>query len=124
MGGAHLLLRPGGDHCIDPSIDPLIELRTLHHEADEQRRVAHLAGPQLGALGLGIELSRVEQFERPDDPLAVAGIDLVGGPRSSLTEHAVERRRSAAFELGQPALPRPFGRRRPEAQLGQRSTQV
>ena len=68
---------------------------------------------------MGVELPGVEQLERPDDPLSITGIDLVRGPRRSVAEHAVQRRRSPALELGQPPLPRPFGRRGPQAELGQ-----
>ena len=124
VGTANLRLRAGGDHRLDPRVDPLVQLLALEHQPDEQRAVAHLAGPQLGVLGVTIELSGVEQLERPDDPLAVAGIDLRRGPRSSLAQEAVERRRASALELGDPVLAGPFGRWRAQAELGERRAQV
>ena len=41
--GADLLDHAGGDHRIDAPVDARVERVALHHEADEARRVAHLA---------------------------------------------------------------------------------
>ncbi len=71
-----------------------------------------------------IELAGVEQLERADDPLAVAGIDLRRGPRRAVVQDAVERRCAPPRELGDPVLARPLGRWRAQAKLGERRAQV
>ena len=48
---------------------------------------------------MGLELAGIKQLERPDYALAVAGLDLVGGPGGALAQHRVKRGGPAPLEL-------------------------
>ena len=76
-----------------------------------------------GPLGW-LELALVEQLQRPDDALAVVGVDLRGRPRRAFGEECVQGSRPAALELGLPALAHPLRRRRAQVELGERGAEV
>src|SRR5205085_11129783 len=84
----------------------------------------HGAGPELRFALVGIELSCLEQLERPYDPLPVGGREASRCPRRAFRKDGVKRCWSLALELRGPSLPCPLGRGRPQAELGERRAQV
>src|SRR5689334_24342620 len=49
VGGADLVDRAAGDHRVHARVDPRVERRAVHDDADQPRRVSGLRGPELVA---------------------------------------------------------------------------
>ena len=114
LGGA------GGDHLVDPRVDPAPELLAVDGQADEQGRATKPRGPELLASPRRLDAGALK-LERPRDPLAVSRVDRRGDVRVELT---VERLRATLGDLALDLLAHIGRNRRAQVEVGERGAQV
>ena len=120
VGGAGLLGGAGGEHRVDPGVDPARELGPVDDEPDEQCRMAQPRGPQSRCVLVPLDPGAFE-LGQARDPLPVARGNAGGERRLEL---GVKRLRAALGDLGLDLGANLGGHGRAQVEIGERRAQI